>query len=78
MTELGRSSISLAFSNFSCSSLFPMTLAAWLICRISSCNRRNTRMSEPSNWSVNCIVKGVRVRSASMMSATADLADIGE
>jgi hypothetical protein len=28
MTELGRSSISDAFSNFSCSSLFPMTLAA--------------------------------------------------
>ena len=54
ITEFGRASISEALSNFSCSSAFPMTFAAWLICRMSSCSRLNTRMSEPSNWSVSC------------------------
>ena len=49
MTEFGRSSISEALSNFSCSSLLPMTLAAWLICRMSSCRRRKTRIRLPSN-----------------------------
>lgn len=54
MTEFGRSSISDAFWNFSCSSVLPMTLAAWFICRISSCSLRNTRIRLPSNWSVSC------------------------
>ena len=53
MTEFGRSSISEAFSNFSCSSLLPITFAAWLICRMSSCSRRKTRIRLPSNWSVS-------------------------
>lgn len=53
MTELGRSSISDAFSNFCWSSVFPMTFAAWLIWRMSSWSRRNTRMRLPSNWSVS-------------------------
>ena len=53
MTEFGRSSISDAFSNFSCSSLLPMTFAACAICRMSSCNRLKTRIRLPSNWSVS-------------------------
>lgn len=53
MTEFGRSSISDAFWNFSCSSEFPMTFAACIICRNNSPSRRNTRMRLPSNWSVN-------------------------
>lgn len=36
MTEFGRSSISDDFSNFSLSSLFPMTFEAAAICRMSS------------------------------------------
>lgn len=54
MTELGRSSISDALSNLSCSSALPITLAAWLIWRMSSCRRRKTRIRLPSNWSVSC------------------------
>ena len=53
MTEFGLSSISDAFSNFSCSSLFPITFAAWAICRMSSCSRLKTRIKLPSNWSVS-------------------------
>lgn len=77
MTEFGRSSISDALSNFSWSSVLPMTFAAALICRINSCSRRNTRIRLPSNWSVSCRVRHQRMKTPILRVAT-NLADLGE
>ena len=60
MTEFGLSSISEAFSSFSLSSAFPMTLAAADIWRSSSPSRRNARITLPSKiWSVICSARMV-------------------